>query len=244
MVRDHVLVPSDPTKSERARPTFGMLFSDPMKEVIEQARFMGISDLPDIKQMENHFKCMSWSLHALALLRRKPTLSDVDYLIACAEGLKLPDERALRTMKFMSARANQCQKNMLKVLNVPPDEGKLINVSSLDEILSCAEDLPVCIPVTKAFESARKDVSAGQSISGRFDANRIPAAFPSSPLTDPSFDRHSGVSEHAPDPMMLWPPFGLLGSKSAIKALGLECSAIIPDVNNEDKANRPNNDGP
>ena len=34
------------------------------------------------------------------------------------------------------------------------------------------------------------------------------------------------ASPHAPDPKSLWLPFGLLGSKSAIEALGLECSAI------------------
>ena len=46
-------------------------------------------------------------------------------------------------------------------------------------------------------------------------------------LVGSSIVQSKEVSPHAPDPLQLWPPFGLLGSETAIEALGP--AAIVPD---------------
>jgi len=48
----------------------------------------------------------------------------------------------------------------------------------------------------------------------------------SSEIIISSIDSQNDVSPHAPDPSELWPPFGLLGSKTAIEALGPLFSSI------------------
>ena len=44
------------------------------------------------------------------------------------------------------------------------------------------------------------------------------------------FDRNDERSPHAPNPDILWPPFGLLHSKTALSALGVACVKDIPDL--------------
>ena len=46
-------------------------------------------------------------------------------------------------------------------------------------------------------------------------------------LVGSSIVQSKEVSPHAPDPLQLWPPFGLLGSETASEALGP--AAIVPD---------------
>ncbi|KAL3925773.1 MAG: hypothetical protein SGILL_000191, partial [Bacillariaceae sp.] len=274
-VRSLVLVPSDISRVEGAKPQFGVPLSRPMEDVIEDARLLGIADLPDTEKMLNFFKSMSWGLTALALIRRKPKISEINYLISTAEaeGMKLPDERALRTMKYMASRGHQCQLKIEKILAPKPGEIKSINVSSMEEIADGARELPLIIPERKALQAAIDDkgkrycVCGGPndgkqmlccdkckkwfhgacmnvtlseadaseswlcSSCGGMEVNssaasaagtKDEAVIPKEPLqSDSSF-----VSPHAPDPKTLWPAFGLLGSKPAIEALGLECSSI------------------
>jgi PHD-finger len=266
-VRSQVLVPSDVSKAELARPPFGVCLSQPMKDVVESASCLGLADLPDIPLMENYFKCMSWSLTALAFIRRKPSIEEVDYIISTSDGLRLPDERALRTLKYISNRANQIQIRCQKALSPKSGDTKSINISLLQEILKGAEELPVVVPETQILQLVIDDKGARhcycggpndglemlrcdgcqkwfhrgcvggdaspieenwlcQSCGGANRDSRVEntpsrAFEPKEPSTmDPT------TSPHAPDPKKLWPPFGLLGSKKAVHALGPECSAI------------------
>lgn len=165
-VRDQVLVPSDICKAELARPQFGLSLSQPMMDAIQYARDLNIADLPDVPSMENHFKCMSWGLTALALIRRKPTIDEVNYMIATADDLELPDERAIRTLKFMANRASQCQIRSQKALSPKPGETKSIKVSVLQDILDAAKELPVFIPETKLLQAAIEDKGTRHCICG------------------------------------------------------------------------------
>jgi hypothetical protein len=70
---------------------------------------------------------------------------------------------------------------------------------------------------TASFNAPKPDLQVSQS-------GEDPINVPEAPADVDSYD----VSPHAPKPWKLWPPFGLLGSKSAMEALGPECSAI-PD---------------
>jgi hypothetical protein len=272
-VRSHVLVPSDSKVAEAARPQFGLLMTQPMKDVIADANQLGIGDMPDTDKMLNFFQCMSWGLTALALIRRKPSISEINYLIAEADRLQLPDERALRTMKFMANRGNQWQLKIEKALAPKPGETRSISVSSLNEIVEGVQELPLTIPEIRLVQAAIDDKGKRHCICGGPNDGKemlccdkckkwfhgvcmnqslwaadegetwlCPSCggkeIPNSPrresgdtvvvtvpLEPPPSDSYF-ISPHAPDPKKLWPPFGLLGSKPAIEALGLECSAI------------------
>ncbi|KAG7373105.1 PLU-1-like protein [Nitzschia inconspicua] len=268
-VRNEVLVPADLHTAERARPPFGVALSQPMKDAIQLAKRLGIADLPDISLMENHFKCMSWSLMALGFIRRKPLHEEVRYIIDTASDLNLPDERALRTLKFMASRASQIQSRCLKALEPKFGDAKPINLSVLQDIHKGAEELPISIAETKLLEAAIDDRGARHCICGGQNddglemqqcggckkwfpfacvgrsaisvqkawlcqgcgckpaTDRPNCSLAFTPLEPPLVE--CTTSPHAPDPKLLWPPFGLLGSKKAIEVLGLECSAILEE---------------
>ena len=64
-VRSQVLVPSEASIAEAARPQFGVLMSQPMRDVMEDAKKLGIDDMPDTSKMLNFFQSMCWGLTAL-----------------------------------------------------------------------------------------------------------------------------------------------------------------------------------
>jgi hypothetical protein len=216
-VRSLVLLPSQESLAQAALPTFGMLLSPPMADVIKDAQSLGISDLPDVHTMTNCFKCLSWSLSTLEVICRKPSISEISALVAMVSGFKLPDEKAFKTMKFMLSKATQVQLKIVKAVapSAKPGETKPINVPLLMELDASSDELPLIIPEKRILRAAIDN--SGQSC----------CRGPSAKLQEsPSSDRD--VSPHAPDPVKLWPPFGILGSDAALEVLGKECSAI-PD---------------
>lgn len=288
LARAHVLVPSQAVKAEAARPSFGVALSPPMSALLADAKELGISHFSDVHSMINYFKSMSWSLSSMAVLQRKPQLQAVTFLVKVAENLKLPDEKALRTMKYMQSRTAQFQLKLQKALSPRPGETKPISVSFLRELDDEMEELPVEIPEAKKLVIVLQDKGARYCVCGGprdgspmlcceackklfhekcmhvktaneedgskqwtcpscSGSDRTQSTVEETGLTvSSSADERSqsdeaslflsvdcprssgGIVPHAPDPTQLWPPFGLLGSKSAIEILGFEC-ASIPD---------------
>jgi hypothetical protein len=181
-----------------------------MRQSIAEAERLGISNLLDVKKMVDCFKSLCWSFSAMGVLRRKPSISEVRHLISEASKFKLPDEKALRTMKFMSNKASQLQSKIEKALCSKKGESKPTNVSLLKELEFGIQESPLVVPEEEVLRVLIED-------------NGPPIAL-----------KHD-VSPHAPNPLKLWPPFGLLRSQAAIQAFGFECLAV-PDV----KINNPN----
>jgi hypothetical protein len=156
-VRSQVLVPARETQSEIARPQFGVSLSPIMNQVIAKAHHLGISDLHDVKKMIDCFKSICWSLSALATIRRKPYISQIQYLVLEASKFKLPDEKAVRTMKFMLNRTCQWQSKIRKSLAPKIGETKSISVSLLKELQCGNQELPLIIPEERALRIAIED---------------------------------------------------------------------------------------
>lgn len=213
-VRSLVLLPSKESLAEAARPVFGKLVSPPMVSVITDAHRLGISDLPDVHTMINCFKCLSWSLSTLEVIGRKPSISEISALVAMVSGFKLPDEKALKTLKFMLSRATQLQARIVKAVVSKPGETKTAQIPFLMELDASSDEVPLIIPEKQVLKAAINDngKNSSKGLSLKQEEN--------------SCCRE--VSPHAPDHVKLWPPFGVLGSQAALEALGKECSAI-PD---------------
>lgn len=145
-----LLVPSQVALAEASYPSLGILLSPPMIDIIEDARLLGISDLPDVHSMVNIFKCLAWSLSSLAIIRRKPSISEISSLVMMASSFQLPDEKALKTMKFMLNRATQLQSKIVKALN----ETKSNNVPVLMELEAIADALPLNVPEKRILRAA------------------------------------------------------------------------------------------
>jgi hypothetical protein len=172
-VRSFVLVPSHEEQAEKARPSPNGTLSPPMSSVIADADALTISDLPDVEAMVNCFKCMSWSLQTLAIIGKKPTLAEMKSVLSLASALKLPDEKAFRTMKLMVQRASQWQGKVRKILAPKPGQTKSFNLDALKELLVGVEDIAVQIPETTKLKIAIKDKGArhcacGGPSDGRF----------------------------------------------------------------------------
>jgi hypothetical protein len=276
-VRSEVLVPTVETQSETTRPPASGIMPPVMKQVISEAEHFGIFYLSDVKRMIECFRSICWSFSAMGVLRRKPSLSEVRHLISEASKFKLPDERALRTLKFMANRASQLQSKIEKALCPEKGESKPMNVSILKELESGTRESPLVVPEEEMLrivieDNGTRHCTCGGPRDGKqiffcdFCNKRFHAACMkrekafSNELTPflcpccredvnasdrklilessvenqkephcPSIDFKDDVSPHAPNPMELWPPFGLLQSQTAIQTFGSECLAI-PDV--------------
>jgi hypothetical protein len=215
-VRSLVLLPSQESLAEAARPKFGKMVSPPMADVMKDARRLGIYDLPDVHTMINCFKCLSWSLSTLAIICRKPTVSEISSLVALVSGFKLPDEKALKTLKFMLSRATQVQAKIQKAMMSKAGETKLANAPFLMELDGSSDELPLEIPERLILKAAIDD-------HGKNSSKGLPL----------KLQGHSccnDISPHAPDHAKMWPPFGILGSQAALEVLGKECSAIPDEI--------------
>ena len=292
-IRSEVLVPSGEAQSEITRPLAGGTMPPIMNQVIAEAQYLGISDLPDVKKMIDCFNSTCWSFSAMGILRQKPSISQVSHLISEASKFKLPDEKAVRTMKFMANRASQWQLKIHKALSPKAGETKPINVSILQELECGIRESPLIVPeeqilriviedngiryctcggpydgklmlycdiCDKRFHGAcmemEKVLPDGQikwscpCCSGRehsadrklnLESSVVDAKGPEGKST--FVDSKEDVSPHAPDPIQLWPPFGLLDSQTAIEAFGSECLAI-PNVTTTDANTNAQNSTP
>ena len=101
-VRSEVLAPAVDDQAETARPLTSGCMSPVMKDIVAEAETLGILDLSDVRKMVDCFKSMCWSFSAMGVLRYKPCISEVRHLVSEASKFKLPDEKALRTLKFMT----------------------------------------------------------------------------------------------------------------------------------------------
>ena len=82
----------------------------------------------------------------MTVLRRKPTVAEIRHLIAETSEFKLPNEKALRTMRFMANKASQLQSKVEKALSPKNGDSKPINVSSLKELKLRIRNLPLSVP--------------------------------------------------------------------------------------------------
>ena len=168
-VRSLVMVPSSPEQALNARPLGNGSLSGAMCMVIGDAEKLGIADAPDVDVVINAFKCMSWSLFTLAILRRKPKFSEISEIVSLASALKLPEEKGLRTMKTMLQRATQWQVKVTKAL--APKQGltkpfKPISMEVLKDLESGVEECPLRIPESGRLRMAIEDKGARYCICG------------------------------------------------------------------------------
>ena len=232
-VRSEVLVPAVDTQSETTRPPASGIMPPIMIQVIAEAVHFGIFDISDIKKMVECFRSICWSFSAMVVIRRKPSLSEVRHLISEASEFKLPVERALRTMKFMANKASQLQSKIEKALCAEKGESKPMNVSILKELESGTRESPLVVPeeaILRVVIQGNGDVSDRKLILESCVENQMGPH-------SPSIDLRDDVSPYAPDPMKLWPPFGLLHSQTAIQTFGSDCLAV-PDVTSTHAAKR------
>ena len=162
-VRSLVMVPSSPEQALNARPLENGSLSGAMCMVIGDADKLGIADSPDVDVVINAFKCMSWSLFTLAILRRKPRFSEISEIVSLASALKLPEEKGLRTMKTMLQRATQWQSKISKALS--PKAGltrpfKPISLDMLKELEDGVDECPLRIPESTRLRMAIEDKGA------------------------------------------------------------------------------------
>jgi hypothetical protein len=166
-VRSGILVPSTEAQSETSRPPVSGTLAPAMKRVIAEAEHLGIHDLSDVKKMADCFRSICWSFSAMVVLRHKPSLSEVSHLILEASKFKLPDEKALKTMKFMANRASQLQSKVAKALYPKKSEPKSINVASLKELESRIRELPLVVREEETIRVVIEDNGTRHCICGR-----------------------------------------------------------------------------
>jgi hypothetical protein len=164
--RSLVLVPSNKELAERGRPLPQGDLSEPMLSLITDATSLGVFGLPDVDAMVNFLKCMSWSLFALSVVRRKATLPELQLVLSNASPLRLSDEKPVRTIKIMIQRAVQWQGKVNRALAPKPGQTKSLSVEMLKSLLLSVEDSAVHIPEVMQLKSTIADKGARHCFCG------------------------------------------------------------------------------
>lgn len=225
-VRSEIFLPSVEGQSEIILPSECGSMPSLMEEFISKARHVGIIHLSDVNKMVDCFRGICWSFSAMGILRRKPSLSQVRHLVFEASKFKLPDEKALKTVKFMATKASQLQSKVEKALFTKKTTSKP-NMSLLKELQSGVRACPLIVPEEGFLRMVIEDgkLSTRESLESR--AEEL------GQRQSKSQNIREDVSPHAPNPIELWPPFGVHDSQAATQAFGSECLAIT-NVNHSD----------
>lgn len=312
MVRLTVLIPATEEEAMASRPRANGSISLPMVAMIQEATKLGISDLRDVKEVMSALGGMSWSLRALTLLAKKATIDDIKQCIELYDtaAFKLPEEKCVRMIKSILARAKLWQEKATRALRPIPGETTPYDRAYLEKLLTETKDIPFTMSEEARLQSTIEDKGARHCLCGgpsdgsfmiscdtcdkwyhadcvKFDPSNAddstwacppckakvaaaaaialattgnPASAAGGSGTAPPMDAattgsavdkkpertkettkrlvdvwsvENEISPHAPNPDTLWPPFGLLASKQALKALGVDDVSEVPVLKTE-----------
>jgi hypothetical protein len=165
-VRSLVLVPSSDELARQSRPNEIGSLSGPMLSLIVEAEKFGLKSFEDVSTIVNGFKCLSWSLRAMSILARQPSVSEIESLVDEVSSIELPDEKAVRMLKVLANRAVTWQSKASKLLEPAPGEKKPFNVDALKELASASDDIPLCLPFAPRLHTVIEDKGARHCVCG------------------------------------------------------------------------------
>ena len=165
-VRTLVLVPRSDDGAKQSQPLDNGSLSWAMQKAIEEARKLNISELPDVTVLVNSFRCMCWCILATECLGRKPTFDEIDLLVSRAKDVSFPEEKALRMMKGMYGRAKSWKIKVIKELAPVAGEKKCYNVSTLKELRTASEEIPMRMKEEALLTGVIEDEGARHCICG------------------------------------------------------------------------------
>jgi hypothetical protein len=165
-VRSLVLVPSSDELARQSLPNQEGPLSGPMLSLIGEAEKFGLKNFEDVGVIVNGFKCLSWSLRAMSILARQPSVAEIESLVNEASSIELPDEKAVRMLKVMANRAVSWQSKALKLLAPAPGEKKPFNVDALKELANASDDIPLCLPLAPRLLTVIEDKGARHCLCG------------------------------------------------------------------------------
>ena len=204
LLRTRVIAPETMLLANESRPSdLGSLsnpedlLSTPMNDILELAKKLGISKFPDVELVKNSFQCVAWCLYAFSVLQKKPKFEDVKCLVRLGGNIKLPEVKSLGMVRSMISRTTPWQVKVNKALSSISGTTQRLDSGSLKELLAGVHSIPIITEEERKLYDALEE--GGTHV-----------------------DRHSyeDISKHAPDPIQMWPPFGLSNTPEAVTALG------------------------
>jgi len=168
MVKREVLSPMTKEDAEKSRPGDDGYVSDPMKKTETYAAVLLLSDLPDVDSVLNSFKILSWCLHSLSLLRRKPRVEEIRSLLSHSDSgyFKLPEAKCVRMLRSMASRAQLWQAKARKAIMPIPDEKRPFDLNVLRELILSAKQIPFIMPEEARIWSTIEDNGLRHCICG------------------------------------------------------------------------------
>lgn len=147
-------------------PSSDGLLSAPMQQVLHEATVLGIQNLPIVSEVENSFKCIAWCCFAMPLLAKRPSLQEVNSIVARSVGLNLPEDRPRRMIKTMAQRARTWQNKAVKALAPKINTSTPVDVASLKSLVRAASDIPLSIPGENCVQNVIDDKGTRYCICG------------------------------------------------------------------------------
>ena len=248
--------------------TGNALLSGPMLEVIESASKYGINKFPDAATVKDSLECISWCHFAFSILMRKPTIEEVKALIDLCNVIKLPEVKSIGMLRSMISRTSPWQARVNKALTPISGEKKTFSITALNELRVGLNAIPLTTPQEILLCHAIEDGGTRHCACGgprddkmeccnhcgkwyhmscffrtaQHQDNLLKCPF-CQKLTDVKknivTDTVHDISPHAPDPLKLWPPFGLISNAEALKVLGTSPIALKIEKMQEPKPINP-----
>lgn len=175
MVKQEVFSPLTQEKAELSRPRNDGSPSAPMNKAKVYAETLGIDQFPDIDAILNSFKILSWALHSLGVLMRKPRAEEIRSILSQTESgsFKLPEAKCVRMLRSMSSRAQIWQSKAKKALAPDANGKKSYDLAVLKEILRAAKQIPLIMPEEVRLWNTIEDEGTRHCICGGEIENNI-----------------------------------------------------------------------
>jgi hypothetical protein len=165
-VRSLVLVPSTMERAASSQPSLDGSLSAPMLQILRDAVTLGIDQLSVVAEVENASKCIAWCCLAMRTIAKRPSFTEVVFLVSKCAGLKLPEEKSLRMLKSMLQRARFWHSKVEKVLAPRPGETQPVNIDVMKGLMEGASDIPLSLPGETCLQNVIDDKGTRYCVCG------------------------------------------------------------------------------
>jgi len=173
LIRSSILTPATSDEAQRSIPQQDCKLSEPMSTTISEGERLGLQEFEDFRTVSNALRTISWSLAASHVLCRRPDSETVHDIVEAALQFKLSNERAFRTLRAMSKRADLWTRRVKGSMAPKPGDTRALDLDVLKELSAMAEDLPFHLKFESRLHHVIKDKGRRYCICGGPDDGRF-----------------------------------------------------------------------
>lgn len=173
MIRTLILAPDDNEVAIKAMPNVSIactspdqLLSDPMKYVLDATVELGLDTFPDVKVVRRAFESLGWACMALDVLKRKPTIGELQHLQELTNIVTLPEVKSIKMIKDLISRTSSWRAKVRKALAPVPGETSPFDMNELKALGMGLSAIAMKTPEQKLLYNVFCDEGARHCVCG------------------------------------------------------------------------------